>query len=141
MYKYKQYLPKASSYSNNSHQYLSKGEKLLTQFMARNKIHYIYEKMTYIVDRGKLRLWYPDFTLPEHKLILEYAGITNDASYARSINHKELVYRQNNINAIFVYPNDFKNPTWPKELYNRISQYPARSQAGYHGRSLPQRYR
>jgi hypothetical protein len=55
----------------------SKGEYQIARFLERNQIRYQYEHPLAVVDRGRVRIWYPDFQLPEYGLILETVPMQN----------------------------------------------------------------
>ena len=50
--------------------YKSWGEEQIARLLDRNRITYQYEYPVAVVDRGKTRIYYPDFRLPEYGLIL-----------------------------------------------------------------------
>lgn len=101
----------------------SAGERHVAGFLDRNKIPYSYEQPTLIYDRGRERIWHPDFTLPTHQnLILEYAGMMDRPDYVAGIQHKMRAYAHNGLTALFVCPEDFRRPDWQQQLIDRIEQ-------------------
>ncbi len=52
--------------------YQLKGTECL---MSKTYLNVSVEMPLAIVDRGKTKIWYPDFRLPEYGMIIEYFGI------------------------------------------------------------------
>lgn len=101
----------------------SAGERHVAGFLDRNHIPYVYEQPTLIYDRGRDRIWRPDFTLPTHyDLILEYAGMMDRPDYVAGIQHKIQAYARNGLTALFVCPEDFNRPDWQQNLSDRIER-------------------
>lgn len=86
----------------------SKGETNLAGLLHVRGIKYKYEQPVAVVDRGKTKIWYPDFTLPEYGIIIEYAGMNNKPSYDEMIERKKEIYKKNGIEAIFLTEKDLK---------------------------------
>jgi hypothetical protein len=107
--------------------YRSRGEAQVGRLLDRHGIPFLYEQPTLIHDDGRHRVWHPDFTLPDlASRIVEYAGMPDVPEYARSIQYKQRVYRDNGIVAVFVYPYDLTGPSWPEQVLKRILEpYPA----------------
>ncbi len=103
--------------------YRSRGEAQVGRLLDRYEIPFFYERPTVIYDRGRLRIWHPDFTLLTYNgLIIEYAGMMDLPNYAAGIRHKQKVYITNGIPAMFVYPQDLTGPKWPETLAKRIEK-------------------
>jgi hypothetical protein len=102
----------------------SEGERQVERLLRRCGLVYQYEQPLAVVDRGKLRLWHPDFFLPEYGIVIEYAGF-NGEEYEAGLRHKKAVYREIGIPAIFVYPESFKG-YWPARLLGEIEEIEAR---------------
>lgn len=101
--------------------YRSRGEARVGRVLDRYGIPFFYEQPTLIYDRGRYRLWRPDFTLPQHNgLVVEYAGMMDVPDYARGIAHKQQAFAANSIVAHFVYPWDLREPNWPDQLVERL---------------------
>jgi len=82
--------------------------------------------VTGVYDRGRHRIWHPDFTLPTmDQLIVEYAGMPDRTEYMRGIRHKARVFSDNDRRALFVYPQDLRGPSWPDRLIQRIYDAPS----------------
>lgn len=99
-------------------QYKSRVERQIGGLLTDRRIPFIYEKPTAVIDRGALRLWYPDFSL-QYGLLIEYFGINGDRDYADRTRHKLQVYRENQFDTIPLYPADII-PGWPDRLIDRI---------------------
>jgi len=74
--------------------YKSKAEAQIARFLKRSNIAYKYEYPLAVVDRGKTRVWYPDFYLPEYSMIIEYFGFNGKRDYDEQTRHKKAVYQQ-----------------------------------------------
>jgi hypothetical protein len=98
--------------------YKSRGEQQIGEFLSQNRIPFIYEKPTAVMDRGLLRLNYPDFSL-QYGPLIEYFGINGDQHYIEQARHKLKVYRENQYDVIPVYPPDMCNG-WQDGLLERI---------------------
>jgi hypothetical protein len=108
--------------------YRSRGEAQVGRLLDREQIPFLYEQPTLIYDRGRHRIWRPDFTLPTYGgLIVEYAGMMDVPDYAAGIEHKAATYRSNEIPAVFVYPEDLCSGFSDPEFSNRAPDlsYPA----------------
>jgi hypothetical protein len=74
--------------------YRSRGEAQVGRLLDREQIPFLYEQPTLIYDRGRHRIWRPDFTLPTYGgLVVEYAGMMDVPDYAAGIEHKIAAYR------------------------------------------------
>jgi len=114
--------------------YRSRGEAQVGRILNRYGISFYHEQPTLIYDRGKHRIWHPDFTLPNHnRLIIEYAGMMDLPEYAAGVRHKQRAYASNGIEAMFVYPRDLSGPRWPERLRDNIARA-ARPRFGYSAR-------
>lgn len=101
--------------------YRSRGEAQVGRVLDRYGIPFFYEQPTLIYDRGRYRLWHPDFTLPQHNgIVVEYAGMMDIPDYARGIAHKQQAFAANAIPVLFVYPEDLVKPGWAQNLVERI---------------------
>lgn len=99
--------------------YASKGEVQIARLLDREGIAYLYEYPLAVVDCGRVRIWYPDFKLPECGMIIEYFGITGDAGYEDRTLHKKEVYRANGIEGLYLTPESFKGD-WPGKIRDGI---------------------
>lgn len=115
--------------------YRSRGEAQIGRLLDRSGIAFLYEQPTRIYDRGRHRIWHPDFTLPTlNSLIIEYAGMMDIPDYAAGIRHKAATYARNGIPAVFVYPADLRGPRWPEHIVESIYRASDRASAPYMNR-------
>ena len=99
-------------------QYKSRMERDIGEFLVDRQIPFIYEKPTSVMDRGLLRLVYPDFTL-QYGMLVEYFGMTGNREYIEQARHKLRVYQENQLDTIPLYPQDII-PGWQNRLVDRI---------------------
>lgn len=97
-------------------------EKQLALFLERHKIAYQYEYPLALVDSGRVRLYYPDFRLPQYGLIMEYFGMVGNPSYDEQVRHKLAVYRDAGIEGIFLTPESLRG-YWPDRLWQQIDDH------------------
>jgi hypothetical protein len=72
-----------------------------------------------VVDRGRTRIWYPDFYLPEYGMIIEYFGMNDDPGYRKRAEHKMQVYRESGIEGVFLTEESLRGD-WPREVVGQI---------------------
>ena len=99
--------------------YRSKAEVQIARLLDRERIAFQYEYPLAVVDRGRTRIWYPDFRLREYGMILEYFGMTGDPTYRKRAEHKMDVYRRNGIDGVFLTPESFQGD-WPDKVLGEI---------------------
>ena len=103
--------------------YRSRGEAQVGRLLDRYGVPFVYEAPTVVHDRGRDRMWHPDFTLPTYgNMVVEYAGMMDVPDYAAGIQHKSRAYARNGIPAMFVYPQDISGRDWPAALMAKIYQ-------------------
>lgn len=103
--------------------YRSRGEAQVGRLLDRYGIPFFYEQPTLIYDRGRHRIWHPDFSLPTYNgLIIEYAGMMDRPDYAAGIRHKSTTYARNGIPAVFVYPTDLRERDWRERTIAKITR-------------------
>jgi hypothetical protein len=108
----------------NEPPYRSRGEAQVGRLLDRYGIPFFYEHPLIVRDRGRYRVWHPDFLLPTRDdLVVEYAGLPDIPEYMKGLRHKANVYGVNGIPALFVYPHDLAGPEWPTRLVQRIEAY------------------
>jgi len=74
-----------------------------------------------VLDRGRHRIWPPDFSLLTYGgLVVEYAGMPVIEDDMRGIRHKERAYRANGLEAVFLYPDGLQGPQWPEHVMAKI---------------------
>jgi len=101
----------------------SEGERQIERLLRRCGLVYRYEHPLAVVERGKTRLWYPDFFLPEYGIIIEYAGL-NGKEYEAGLRYKKAVYEEMGIPAVFLSPESFRG-YWPARLLEQIEEIEA----------------
>jgi hypothetical protein len=99
--------------------YRSRAEHDIAALLTRYGIPFVYEKPTAVLDAGKTKVWYPDFTLA-HGLLIEYFGVTGEAAYTERTAHKLAVYAGNQVTVIPVYAGDLSRPSWQHDLLRRV---------------------
>lgn len=99
--------------------YRSWGELQIARMLARHGLSFQYEQPVAIVEHGRTRLWYPDFQLRGHGILLEYCGRPHDPDYAAGIERKQAVYAANGLTALMFTPDLFQGP-WPTMILDQI---------------------
>jgi len=99
--------------------YKSWGEEQIARLLDRNRIAYQYEYPIAVVDKGKTRLYYPDFRLPEYGLIIEYFGVNGDSAYDRQKKHKIEAYRKDGFDGLFLTRDSLRGD-WPTQIMGQI---------------------
>jgi len=94
-------------------------EKQIARTLNINRIRYSYEYPVAVVDRGKVRLWYPDFWLPDYGMAIEYLGVTNCEAYTERVQHKKDVYDAAGVSCVYVDAEDMKY-NWPEQILNQV---------------------
>ena len=102
-------------------EYRSRAEHQIGSLLDAYGLPFIYEKPTAVVDDGKTKIWYPDFTL-EYGILIEYFGVNGSESYRVRTRHKLDVYEKNQITVLPVYPHDLSSPRWETDILNRIDR-------------------
>jgi len=102
--------------------YKSRGEKAIADCLTRAGVQFEYEKPLLIPNRDRLRLWYPDFSLPKESVLIEYFGLEGDPDYDKGIVKKLSAYRENHLDVIDIYPNDLHEANWGANLLNRVDR-------------------
>ena len=99
--------------------YKSWGEEQIARLLERNRIPFQYEYPIAVIDRGKTRIYYPDFRLPEYGLIIEYFGINGDSGYDQQKEHKIEVYKNAGIEGLFLTRDSLRGD-WPARIIGQI---------------------
>jgi hypothetical protein len=97
----------------------SKPELQIARLLEQNSIAYKYEHPMAVVDRGKTKIWYPDFYLPEYGMIIEYFGINGNPDYDERTRHKTGVYKENGIEGLFLNERSLKGD-WATKIMDGI---------------------
>ena len=101
--------------------YKSEGERQIAGLLDRVGIAYRYEYPLAMVDRGKVRIWYPDFQLPEYGMVVECVGMRGDRRYNAQLEHKRRAYAEMGIPVVFVTPESFRG-YWPRRVMGSIER-------------------
>jgi hypothetical protein len=119
-------------------EYKSDGERRIGTYLQDRGINFTYERPVVVVDSGKQRVWYPDFSLDDYHILIEYFGMNGNEKNARLNEYKRRTYQENRFDVIELYPSDF-NRDWQgilnkgiyETLERRLKDYISKS-----GRSL-----
>ena len=95
------------------------GEAQIGRMLDCHGIRYFHEHPLAVIDRGRPRIWYPDFVLPGYGIIIEYFGRVHDASYAQGMIRKQAVYQENGVSALTYTPDIFRG-NWPDRILGDI---------------------
>ena len=99
----------------------STGEKKIAQFLKDEKIHFLYEYPLAITDEDrKVRIWYPDFWLPELNIIIEYMGMKGKIGYDKATIRKKKVYNALKIDFIEISPGLIIKGNWKRFIAMKI---------------------
>jgi len=85
----------------------------------RYHIRYFYEHPLAVIDREKVRVYYPDFWLPDFAVAVEYVGGIGLDGYEQCLAHKKAVYNENGVRCIYVSPDDMKR-YWPRRILREL---------------------
>jgi len=99
--------------------YKSKAEIQIARLLDRERIAFQYEHPLAVIDRGHTKVWYPDFSLCDYGMILEYFGMNGDPAYRKRTEHKMQVYRENGIEGVFLTEESFRGD-WPNRVLGQI---------------------
>ena len=97
----------------------SRGEIQIARLLNRHGIRFLYEHPLAVVDREKVRIWYPDFQLPEYGIIMEYFGFMGKDSYDEQVRHKMDVYGNMGIEGVFLKEPCFTG-YWPGRILGQL---------------------
>jgi hypothetical protein len=99
----------------------SAGEKQIARMLQRYGVRYCYEHPVAVIDRDKVRVWYPDFWLPDFGVAIEYVGRTTNDDYNRGVERKQAVYEATGIPCVFVDARSLEG-AWPKRILSEIRE-------------------
>ena len=102
-----------------SQRYKSDGEKRIANFLKKKNISFTYEKPLAVIDKGHTKLFYPDFSLYDFNVVIEYFGINGNPDYIARTKNKIDIYQKNHIPFIPVYPQDFSD-NWQEYILNSL---------------------
>jgi hypothetical protein len=106
---------------NKYSSFKSRGEREIGKFLDRQSIAYQYEYPLAIKDRDQVRIWYPDFRLPEYGMIIEYFGMNGNAAYNEQIAHKIFTYKEAGVDGIYLLESSLSG-NWQEQIIGRIEQ-------------------
>ncbi len=95
--------------------YRSRKEGEIAGMLRRYSLNFRHEYPLAVLDREQLRLWYPDFLLPDQGVIIEYCGMQGSEAYDQGCLHKKEVLRQLGLQALFLEPADLHG-YWPDRI-------------------------
>jgi hypothetical protein len=100
----------------------SEGERRIAYFLDANSIKYQYEPSILINSNDqKLRIWYPDFYLPEFGTYIEYYGLAGQKDYDQGIEVKQTAYSKMEMEVVSVYPWMFSE-NWQDYIMNELKR-------------------
>jgi hypothetical protein len=100
------------AYQNNLwNNYKSDGERRIGTYLQDRGINFTYERPVAVVDSGKTRVWYPDFSLDDYHILIEYWGMNGNEKNGQLNEYKRRAYRENKYDVVEIYPADF-NRDW-----------------------------
>ena len=99
----------------------STGEKKIAAFLKEERIHFVYEYPLAITDEDrKVRIWYPDFWLPELNIIIEYIGMKGKISYDKQLVRKKKIYNALKIDFLEIAPGLIVKGNWKRFIAMKI---------------------
>ncbi len=101
--------------------YKSRGERRIASFLESQNIAFQYEYPLAVEDRDQIRVWYPDFRLPEYGIIIEYFGMNGDRAYDERTAHKISTYEEAGIDGIYLRESSFSG-NWQEQILERIEE-------------------
>ena len=108
------------------HSFKSEGERRIAYFLDANLIKYQYEPGVLLGSQEKkLRIWYPDFYLPEFATYIEYYGLAGKSSYDDGIARKRAAYAKAGLDVIAIYPWSF-GEDWQGYIMGQLSAISSR---------------
>jgi hypothetical protein len=113
--------------------YRGRAEVQIAGRLHREGIAYRYKHPLAVIDRGKVRIWYPDFYLPEYGMMIEYFGVHGDTEYDRRTEHKRKVYRNTGIEGVFLNEEMLKRQ-WPTGIIRQMEDVLQQRLRRFHGR-------
>jgi DNA helicase-4 len=106
-------------YGGNNIPYKSWGEEQIARLLQREGITYQYEYPLALIDKGKIRIYYPDFRLPEQGIVIEYFGVNGEQQYDEKTQHKLRLYEQAGIEGLFLTRGSLRGD-WPTKIMDQI---------------------
>ena len=109
----------SDNYGQDQPVYRSWGEEQIARFLERNGFNFQYEYPLAVVDRGLVRLQYPDFQLPDLGMIIEYFGVNGNARYDDQVRHKMAIYQQSGIQGLYLNRDSLRGD-WPTRILGEM---------------------
>jgi hypothetical protein len=82
----------------------SAGERKIAEVLNKYGIDFKYESPIAVFDQqDKLRIWYPDFYLPEFGIYVEFFGLEGNPEYDEMTSKKLEAYKYQQLNVVSVY--------------------------------------
>ena len=97
----------------------SQGERSIGTYLTYHGLDFTYERPVAVVDGDKTKIWYPDFYLNNHHIIIEYWGMNGNPQKAKLNDYKRRCYRANQYDLIEIYPEDFRR-NWEEKISRGI---------------------
>lgn len=92
---------------------MSSGENLVSDFLRSLGIYWIFESPVFVTDdKGRPRVWTPDFYLPEFGIYIEVMGPYGNYEY------RDFVYNKNHIPVVFIDP--YNDQYWGHKVKDAI---------------------
>ena len=74
-----------------------------------------------VVDREKVRVYYPDFWLRDFATAVEYVGGIGLDGYDKCLAHNKSVYNENGVSCLYVARDDM-NGYWPRPTIGELRE-------------------
>ena len=110
-----------SFYTRANGRYKSAGERIVADGLRQLGVNFAYEHPWAVEVQGKPRLFYPDFTLKDYGVVVEYAGMQGNQDYDRIMARKEKLYREAAVPVIVLHPEDLEEG-WPESLLGELER-------------------
>jgi len=101
--------------------YKSRGERRIADFLESRDMAFQYEYPLAVRNQGHVKIWYPDFRLPQYGTIIEYFGVNGNTAYDEQMAHKISAYRAAGIDGIYLTESSFRGD-WQGLILDRIEQ-------------------
>ena len=109
----------SDNYGQDQPVYRSWGEEQIARFLERHGFNFQYEYPLAVIDRGKVRVFYPDFQSPQFGMLIEYFGVNGKPTYNEQVKHKMAVYRQAGIEGLFLNRDSLRG-NWPPRILGQM---------------------
>lgn len=109
------------AYTQKTLIYKSQGEQKIVDFLQGSNIAFQYEYPLAIKDRGQVRIWYPDFRLPEYNMLIEYFGMNGNRAYDEQMAHKIFTYKEAGFDGIYLVESSMSG-NWQEQILDGIKR-------------------